>query len=92
MNISNNYLSGLCDEANLDPGTILDTDEGLKIWLPHPTSMIIFTAAILWVIDDTELVTELLGGYEYKELPTQLAYSVELTWPGIRALDWQAAA
>lgn len=92
MIIDNNYLSGICDEANLDPSwiTSMDLDEEhecLAITLPAWDSLLILASAFRDVVGDTALLNALMSEYEtYESMDDP---RVTLYWPGIECPDWK---
>ena len=88
MYMDNNNLSGLVDEAHLDPEWIFpgEDDKGMVIELPHPTSIMTLAVAIYTFVDNEELHKELMCGYEYSS--NKYSDSVRLYWPSLDCTDW----
>ena len=92
MNINNNSLSGIRDEMNIhyEIVTITGGDE-LIIQIYGLDNLVKFGAAVVRVVDDTDLCEALLS-------PKTLRYAIPgsdallIRYPSITAIDWQAAA
>ena len=95
MYISNNWLSGIKDEANLEHHQITrvlspfeEQDWYLQIVLNSERDLgNLFVAIFTTQEDKTDLLNQLLTGYEIL-WPTREDPRVAVVWPMVEPIDW----